>query len=187
MATQSHSLLISAEEFLRMDFGPDRKFELVDGVIRMMTGGTVGHARIQARLIRHVGNALAGSACEAFGPDIGIRIDEKTVRYADVSIFCGKRDDLAFDNEKMASDPIIVFEVLSPSTSRTDQCEKLAEYQSLPSVAMIVIIEPTVGFIRTLQRTGEQGWQDSGLIAQTSLDLPTLGVSIPVDAIFSRR
>jgi hypothetical protein len=73
--------LIDAEEFLDIDFDSDRKAELDGGVIRMMAGGTRAHARVQANLMRVLGNLLRGSGCRPYGSDMAIKTDAYSVQF----------------------------------------------------------------------------------------------------------
>ena len=187
MASKVENWLITADEFLRMDFGPDRKAELVEGVVRMMGGGTRLHSRIQTRLLVALSKALAGSDCEAHGPDMAVRIDRNIILYPDVSIYCGRDSNPEFDRELAGSDPKVVIEVLSDSTNRIDQREKLPQYQTVSSIESIIFIDPEGELVRTFHRTGELSWQDSGLVQVDSLTLPSFGISIPASDIFSRR
>jgi hypothetical protein len=57
---------VTVDQFLAIDFGSDRKFELLDGVIHMMAGGTVAHALISGNIFSFLRQALRGSACRPF-------------------------------------------------------------------------------------------------------------------------
>lgn len=59
--------LVTTEQFLRMDFGPDKKAELDHGVVRMMAGGTAAHARVQANVLALLRAALRGTGCRPYG------------------------------------------------------------------------------------------------------------------------
>jgi Uma2 family endonuclease len=89
MATDPNQRLLTAEQFLQIDFGPDIKAELDNGIIRVMTGGSRDHVRIQMNLYRYLGVALRGSGCRPYGSDIVIRTYDGSVRYPDLTIDCG--------------------------------------------------------------------------------------------------
>jgi Uma2 family endonuclease len=186
MATKADSWLITVDEFLKMDFGPDRKAELVGGVIKMMGGGTRVHARVQANLIFQLMLSLKGSKCRAYGSDMAVRINENELRYPDVSVYCDEHTKPEYDLDLAGTDPRIVVEVLSPSTKRIDQQAKLPDYQSVPSIQSIVYIDPVGELIRTIVRSGDVGWIDSGLKQQDVLELPAIGVSLQSADIFAR-
>lgn len=139
MASDLHYRLLTAEEFLRIDFGPDMKAELDNGIIRMMAGGTRDHARIQANLTIVLGNALRGSGCRPYGSDMAVRTHDRSVRYPDLTIDCGGPDDRPDD--LVLSDPRVVIEVLSPSTRDTDLKVKKDEYRAIPGVDTIAFVD----------------------------------------------
>lgn len=176
---------ITADEFLAMDFGTDRRFELEDGVIVMMAGGTEAHAWVQGNVFSWLRQRLRGTGCRPYGPDMALRVSDTDVRYPDVTIYCGQppRDDLA-DATTLAN-PTVIIEVLSPSTTTLDQGTKLEEYKRLPSVRTIAFVDPVNEMCRTMERT-ETGWLDRMFSGQSGIVLPTLNLTIPHQEIFAR-
>ncbi|MEE4348611.1 MAG: Uma2 family endonuclease [Pacificimonas sp.] len=184
MATYPKDDLITAEEFAEMDFG-DRKMELIDGIIYAMGGGSVSRARVQSNLMIALGSRLKGTGCRPFGSDMGVRTGDHSTLYPDVSVFCGK-DSPDHDDEKFSSDPRIIFEVLSPSTKRRDQTDKLDKYRAIASVEAIVLIDADAETVRTYRRTGETAWQDEFFPRPDTVDLPSLDITLPAEEIFAR-
>jgi len=176
--------LLTAEEFLEIDFGPDLKAELEDGVIRMMTGGTRRHNRIQVNLIAALRPRLRGSGCRPNGTDTAVRTHGMSVRYPDVSVTCGQT--VADDERDVAYDPRLIVEILSPSTQRSDRTTKLNEYKALASVDTIVLVDPTAERLHVFQRTGPHGWAETDHPDPVDLHLPALGLTVPHDEIFAR-
>mgnify|MGYP001297411727 CR=1 FL=1 len=186
MASQPAPYLISADQFLAMEFGPDEKVELDNGVIRMMGGGTAAHARIQANLIVALGTRLKGTGCRPYGSDMAARTHDMSVRYPDVSVYCGDQSSAERDKDKAFTDPRIVIEVLSPSTSTHDQQAKLAEYRDLPSVDTILFVDPDAERVRVVQRTSAEGWSDNWMATGSDIALPSLSLTLTHDDIFAR-
>lgn len=175
---------ITAEEFLAMDFNTDRRFELDDGVIVMMAGGSELHAWVQGNLYLALRTALRGSGCRPYGPDMAIRTSATDVRYPDASVHCGPRPD--DDPPVTALDsPVVLIEVLSPGTATIDQGSKLEEFKALPSVQTIAFVDPVNELIRLVHRSLERGWFDTNFAAR-DLELPSLGITIPHAEIFAR-
>lgn len=164
---------MSVEEFLEIDFNGARA-ELEDGIIFMMAGGTPEHALVAARIIRRLGNALDGSGCEPVGSDMGVRTAEKTVRYPDVSIYC---DPVLGLDEADRSNPRVIIEVLSPPTADHDHKVKLLEYQALPGVEQIMLIDPVSGATRSVIGGGPQGWSDRWLRGDEDISIPSFGIA----------
>lgn len=177
---------MTVDEFFEIDFPSDRKYELVDGIIQMMTGGTPAHARVASNILGFLYGKLSGSGCRAYNSDIGVRVSENDLRYPDVSVFCGNPATPERERQRAFDDPVVVFEVLSPSTERDDQGIKLAEYRVLPSVDTIVHVDPMKELTRVLQRLGPTSWRDDLFAQPHDVALPALGLVLPHDAIFAR-
>ncbi len=71
---------ITADEFLAMDFGTDKRFELDNGVIVMMAGGTEPHAWVQGNVFAWLRTKLKGTGCRPYGPDMAVKVSEIDVR-----------------------------------------------------------------------------------------------------------
>jgi Uma2 family endonuclease len=175
--------LLTAEQFLEIDFPPDVKAELDNGVIRMM-GGTRAHARVQMNLYAFLRVALRGSGCRPFGSDMAVRTHNGSVRYPDVSI--ERSGEPGGDDDRLLDEPRVVFEILSPSTRRADRGPKLDEYRAIESIDTIVLIDPATEWLRVLRRIGPGAWQDREHREPFGLDLPAPGVTVPHLEIFAR-
>lgn len=167
---------VDIREFLAMDFNGARA-ELEDGIIFMMAGGSPEHALVAARIIRRLGNALDATGCEPVGSDMGLRTAERTLRFPDVSIYCGP---VLGPDDPARSDPVVVIEVLSPSTAEHDQKVKLLEYQGIADVRQVLLLDPNSGAVRSVVRSDDGGWSDRWLRGDESI------VVVPFDISFSR-
>lgn len=174
--------LLTAEEFYQIDFGPDLKAELDNGVIRMMAGGTRDHARVQANITAFLRTNLRGSGCRPYGSDMSVRAHDLSVRYPDVTVDCGSPEDRGDDTRLTA--PRAIFEVLSPSTRDLDLRVKSEEYRALPTVDTIVFVDPDAETVIVHQRIAN-GWNQT-LPAPADVPLPSLGVTLPHAEIFAR-
>jgi Uma2 family endonuclease len=177
---------ITAEQFLAIQWdSSDVKAELVDGVVRMMSGGTAAHSRVQSNLMIALGMRLRGSGCRPHASDMAVKTAYDKVRYPDVSVFCGK-DAPDSDRVQAFDDPKLLVEILSPSTRASDLVEKLGEYRSLTSLEHLLFIDPVEETVRHLVRTGTNSWHDAELDAGSSVDLGSLGGTLTHDDIFTR-
>lgn len=186
MSSQPFYEAITAEQFLAIRFPSDRKYELVDGVIRMMTGGTAGHSRVASNVLAYLHPRLRGTGCRVYNSDMAVRLSDTDVRYPDVSVFCGDQADRGRDGELAFSDPVVIVEVLSPSTAAKDRRVKLDEYAALPSVDTIVLIDPVAEVARVVQRLGSGSWRDELFVEAHDVDLPALRLTVPHAEIFAR-
>jgi Uma2 family endonuclease len=177
---------ITADEFLEMDFGTDKKFELDDGVIYMMTGGTEVHAWVQGNLFVWLRAKLRGSGCRPYGSDMALKITDTDVRYPDITIYCDQPPRNELFGAKLLDNPTVVIEVLSPSTATFDQGTKLDEYRAIPSVRTIAFVDPVNEMCRTLERQGRTSWHDQMFSGDRGIPIPTLNLTIQHDEIFAR-
>lgn len=186
MATNARRLL-TVEEFLELEFSGDEGHcvELDNGTIRLMGGGSAAHARVQANILVNLFVQLKGSGCRPYGSDMGVRTHDLSLRYPDVSVFCG-RGGPENDDLKQFDDPKMVVEVLSPSTRRDDEIVKLREYQAVASLEAILLVDPEAEEIRLLTRRDGRGWRDDTLAADNDVTVEALGITLTRAEIFAR-
>ena len=102
-----------------------------------MTGGNAGHNRLILNLLFLLRGLLDGTGWEAIGPEAGVATVGTTVRYPDAVV-----TRTPFGNGvRLVPDPVAVFEVVSPTSGRTDRVVKLREYAAVPSILRYVILE----------------------------------------------
>lgn len=132
---------MTAEEFLAWAEGLPGRYELVDGFVLAQASERAGHAKIKGEVFVALHGAIrrAGAPCHALPDGMAVRVDARTVFEPDAQVYCGPAlPDDALISEK----PIIVVEVISPSTGRNDALGKLEGYFRLPSVVHYLIVDP---------------------------------------------
>lgn len=184
MADQARRIDMTVEEFLQWNLLQDERYELVDGVpvpLRGMAGTTNQHDAITVNLIVALGNQLRNSGCRPTTADTAVRTKIKGVRRPDVTIECGpvNKDSLE------AGNPVVVFEVLSPTTRKSDRTIKLQEYLKHPNLRAVVHIDPDELDIVVFTKDKSGNWLDNRLeYIDDVLTLPELPVSIPLPVIY---
>jgi Uma2 family endonuclease len=116
------------------------RYELVRGEIIAMAPERVDHVRAKRRAVNALETAIerAGVACEAFVDGLAVVIDDETIYEPDALVNCGER---IVDNTMIAPHPVIVVEVLSPSTGNLDKTIKLADYFRVTDLAHYLIVD----------------------------------------------
>jgi Uma2 family endonuclease len=114
----------------------DERCELADGHVMMMTGGSRGHGIITRRLAAALEKRLDANRWTVLTSDFGLDLGPDTVRYPDVvvDVAGGLLKDLT------ATAPVLVAEVLSPSSASYDLGDKAAEYLKLPNLAAYLVL-----------------------------------------------
>ena len=146
-----------------------------------MTGGNLGHSSLSGNINRQLGNRLEGKSCKPLGPDAGVATIGDTVRYPDAVVTCAKFS----ARDRLVPSPVIVFEVVRPSSVRIDRVVKLCEYQAVPTIRRYVIVEPDAIAITVFSRDhAVETFRATGLTEDDILQLTEIGIEIPVAAIY---
>jgi Uma2 family endonuclease len=145
-----------------------------------MTGGTVAHDQITFNLRKALDGRLAGSRCRPLGPNIKIIVGGRA-RYPDAIVVCSP----VSPDASVVDDPVIVFEVLSDGTNKTDLIDKNREYRATPTIQRYVILHQTHKAASVFVRRAED-WL-SEIVAGNSavLRLPQIDIDVPLDEIYS--
>ena len=114
---------MSIEAFLAWEDAQPTRFEFDGFHVHAMTGGSADHAAVQANLIAALVGRLRGTSCRAFGSELKI-ITAGSVRYPDAFVTCAPVQGKA----TASAEPVVVFEIISPSTSGVDRIIKNQEY-----------------------------------------------------------
>ncbi len=171
---------MSLAEFLDWEERQPAKYEFDGFAPVAMVGVSVAHSTIQTNLLAALSVRLRGKACRPHGSDLKIEVAGR-IRYPDVFVVCSPQA----PDAKVVGDPVIVFEILSASTRRTDLFLKPAEYRATASVAAYVILEQTGPAAQVFMRRGED-WGVATLSGRDAvLKLPEIDVEIPFEEIYA--
>lgn len=168
-------------EFFEFLQSQEMKWELVDGQPIMMAGANQRHQAIAMNTSGSLFAKLRGSPCRPTTADTGVASSGGNVRYPDVVVDCGPRDDTSM----LASEPTVVIEVFSPSTKGFDSQRKLIEYKKNPAINCILLID-TDNACTILHRRTDGGWSET--VYQNIddvIDLPEIGTSLSLQEIYA--
>jgi Uma2 family endonuclease len=144
-----------------------------------MTGGTDAHEAIGGTLRAILRERLAGKPCRVRGPSMKIEVVGR-IRYPDAFVYCTP----VRPKNTVIRDPVVVFEVLSPGTSRTDRIDKLREYQATASIQRYIILEQDSIAATVFSRHGS-GWMAGALTEGDVLQMPEIGIELPLADIYA--
>src|SRR5450631_4334752 len=112
---------ITEEEYLRLDRAAETKSEFVDGEMFAMAGGSLDHSILAGKWFVELSLKLRGRKCEVLNSDARIRTPGTgSYFYPDVSVACGQLQTHQ-SSDDILTNPVVVIEVLSPSTSGYDR------------------------------------------------------------------
>lgn len=177
MTTALHKPM-TLDEFLAWEDGQEPKWEFDGEQPVAMVGVTLAHATIQTNLTVALGTRLRGKPCRFLGPELKVQAD-CSIRYPDGFVTCtpGKLSD------KVVHDPVVVFEILSDSTARTDRIVKNREYRATPSIRRYVLLEQSYIGATVFSREGDD-WVGRTLGEEDLLTLPELSIELPLAELY---
>ncbi|MDQ6434441.1 Uma2 family endonuclease [Mesorhizobium sp. LHD-90] len=170
---------LAVQDYLRWSQSqPDGRFELVGGHVVMMSPETVRHVHVKNEAWLALRNAIkrAGLKCAAFGDGVGVQIDDETVREPDVSVQCK----VAEDNSLLLDEPVVVLEVVSLSSVRSDTGAKVAEYFRVPSILHYLIVDPFSRSVIHHSRAGDRHSISTRIVTSGEIELSPPGFVVPV-------
>jgi Uma2 family endonuclease len=173
----------TADEFLRWNEGREGKWDLVDGwIVDIRVKVSKRHAMLCSNLLALLKASLAFPPHVVTSADFCVKT-AASVRYPDIMVDgeVGRGDDLA------ATAPLLIAEVMSPSTMALDFRPKADEYKTIDTLRHYLVVaqdEPRVWF---WCRTVDGGWVGPEMMeghAET-IPLPGLGVELLIDQIYA--
>jgi Uma2 family endonuclease len=173
---------MTVEQFLAwLEDQPDRpRYELIEGVPVAMVPQGAAHARLKAEFwLALRGIRSGGLPCEVFPDGMGVQIDASLYE-PDAVVHCGER---LLGDEVLIPAPIIVVEVLSPSTQHVDTGLKLQGYFQLASVRHYLIARAHRPVIIHHQRT-DDGAVETRFVTGGALHLDPPGLTLDIDRVY---
>ncbi len=169
---------MTAEEFLAWEAREELRYEF-DGLRPVaMVGGSGAHARIQVRLLTLLDGKLRGSGCEVVGSELKLLVNDR-VRYPDAFVTCSPISNA----DQVHCDPVVIFEIVSPSSERIDRFVKNIEYRQLSSLRAYVLLQQDfIGAEMFLLEN--KSWSGQVFGPGATLALPGLGFGLMLDDLY---
>jgi Uma2 family endonuclease len=179
LTSEQNDHFVSENDYLQSEKSSAVKREYLDGRIYAMAGASHNHNFISGNVYRKFGNHLEGSHCAPFMSDTKVRIGKDYV-YPDVLVDCGN---LAGD-DYFSTTPIIIVEVLSKATRKTDVTTKLLRYINLDSLQEYVLIEQDIVSVQVLRRS--KHWLSEYYFLGDSVNFASINLTLRVEEIYDR-
>jgi Uma2 family endonuclease len=184
MATLPDSPL-TEEQYLQIEREAETKSEFHDGRMFGMSGGSPNHALLSGAILALLFRQMP-PGCRVFSPDLRIKVAPAGLyTYPDCSVICG---DLEFsgDQNDVVTNPLLIVEVLSPSTEDYDRGKKFEMYRTIESFREYLIIHQDRRHVEHYSKQDDGSWvlrEYSG--AEASVPIARLGVHIPLGELYA--
>ncbi len=169
----------TVDQYLQDELSRATKHELIEGDIYAMAGASANHERIAGNIYAELRQHLKSLPCEPFGSDMKVKVAANFF-YPDVMVDCH------FDESQpyYTQSPVIIVEVLSKSTRRTDQTIKRTAYLNIASLQEYILIEQDFVDIEVIRRS--EGWQSKHYFLGDELTFASIGLTLSVAEIYLR-
>ena len=186
MASAAARTYLTPEEYLTWERKSDTKHEYLSGEIIAMSGASYQHTLLTMNISGELYIQLKDTACTVHTNDMRVRTSPETSYfYPDIVVVCGEPrfEDNVFDT---LLNPVVLVEVLSPSTERYDRGEKFDYYQQLTSLQEYILVSQDEVRVERYRRQGTE-WQPTEFRSlEDVLSLPSINCELPLRDIYSR-
>jgi Uma2 family endonuclease len=169
---------MTLEEFLAWEEQQELRWEFDGFEPVAMTGGTSDHSAIERNLIFSLTGRLRGKPCQVYTSNLKILV-AGSIRYPDAFVVCSP----VTRGTRVVTDPVVVFEVLSPSTASIDIGAKNEEYRDTPSIQRYVMLSQDRQSATVFARVAND-WVGHILSGDTILSMPEIGIELPLAELY---
>ena len=176
---------MSVEAYLQLDRNsPNAKYEYLEGVVRLMSGGSREHDEIAYNMRVALNQHFQTGPCFVQGSDLRVQVSASAYFFPDVTVSCDVADRRR--GNTLIRSPRIVVEVLSPSTEHVDRGKKLEIYKECVTIQEIVLISQFERHVEVYRRDEEGGivWKHLGYEGGSMLRLSSVDVRLVVNDLY---
>lgn len=165
----------------------DGKAEFYEGVIYDMAGSSIQHVRLTTNTIVGLSNRLEGSPCEVFGTDLKTEVEFlKAYAIPDVTVVCGEPETSQL-REDIVKNPVLIVEVLSPSSERFDRGKKFDLYKRIPTFREYLLVHQEMARVEDFYRNSNGAWEYQSYSEMDDVvELRSLGITLTMHEIYKR-
>ena len=174
------------EEYIELEKSSEERYEYFDGEVFAMAGGSLEHAIIATNVAGSINNRLGAKNCRAINSEVRIKVPTAPpYRYADVTVVCGEPITEKYLGQVMLVNPLVLVEVLSPSTKDYDKDGKFLAYQSIESFQEYLLVAQDAPHVtRYVRQPDNQWWRADFIGLESSVELKSLGVTLTLSEIY---
>ncbi len=185
-AHQNNPTFVTLDEYRAIAETAEERLEYCNGEIFTMSGGSHPHSRIAVNIITFLSITLRDTDFQVCNGDMRIWIPEfQCGTYADALVINGEPEFNGTRTDEILN-PLLIVEVLSPSTQGYDRGEKFRKYRSIPILSEYLLISQSEVYIEHYSKSENSDiwqFQISDRLDQ-KITLPTLNIEIPLSEIY---
>jgi Uma2 family endonuclease len=177
----------TVEEYLAMERASEEKHEFLDGEIYLMSGVSRNHNLVVTNTIITLDNQLRERPCNVYPSDMRVKIsDFGHYTYPDIIVACDP-EHIEDDHQDTLLNPIVIIEVLSPSTESYDRGKKFQHYRALDSLQEYVLIAQDQARIERYRRQPSGDWLLTDAVGlEASLELSSIECTLALADVYNK-
>jgi Uma2 family endonuclease len=179
--------LPSAKDYLDFERKAEFRHEFYKGEIFQMSGASREHNILVTNLVTSANSQLRGKSCETYSNDMRVHVPATGLfTYPDVVIACGAPKFLDDEFDTLLN-PIVLIEVLSPTTANYDRGKKFWHYQSIESLREYLLIAQDETRVEHLIKQSDGRWQVAEYASiEKEIELPSIEIVLKLSEIYER-
>ena len=182
IAVPSHDRYFTPEEYFAWEAKQLEKYELIDGRVYAMTGGTQNHSTIAINLLVLIRTHLRGEKFRVFNSDVKVNIlHTSDYTYPDVSVTCDERDR---KHPLYITYPCLLVEVLSPSTEAYDRGKKFERYRRNPNLIDYVLVSSEEMAVDIYHKNEAGDWLILSYRAGDTVEFKSINLRVQIEQIY---
>ncbi|SHL18608.1 Uma2 family endonuclease [Hymenobacter psychrotolerans] len=173
----------TVEEYIALEEVSAQRHEYFEGEVYAMPGASATHHTIRQNCVISLRGSLRGRGCKVYDEGMQLAVSEgRYYTYPDVMVTCHPDDQR---EERVMRHPVLIIEILSPSTADHDRSWKFNQYKQLPSLQHYVLVSQHTCLVEWFRREPSGVWSFTPLGELTdTLELPELALTLRVADIY---
>jgi Uma2 family endonuclease len=174
--------VLTTEAYLEWEKVQEIRHEYVDGHVFAMSGASLTHATVSLNAASLLRDHLRGGPCRIFTADVKAKVAaEGPFFYPDVIATCDERDR---PNEYFVAHPVLIVEVLSPTTAAFDRGQKFRWYRRIETLREYVLVDTEQRSVECFRRNAQGQWVLYPFGPEGNIELESLGFRCSIDALY---
>jgi Uma2 family endonuclease len=175
---------LTEEQYLQIERLAEFKSEFHDGRMYAMSGGSPNHALLSAKMCALLDHGLP-AGCRVFSSDLRIKVAPAGLyTYPDCSVVCGELQTFS-DQKDVVLNPLLIVEVLSPSTEGYDRGKKFELYRTIASLREYLIVHQDRRHVEHYSKQDDGSWVLREYFGEGSVAIARLGAHLSLAELYA--
>lgn len=173
----------TAEEYFALEAQSALRHEFFAGEVFAMAGESIAHNTIAQNFVLALRPALRGKNCQVIMETVQLAVEaNRHYTYPDIVVSCDPQDQ---HESRRLHHPVLIVEVLSPSTEAYDRGLKFNQYKKLPSLRHYLLVSQKTWLVEWYQLSEHGVWGHTALAeAEDAVIIPELNLTLTLVQIY---